>query len=112
MVYQGSKARLSKDLAPIINKLISDNNIEVYVEPFVGGANMIQHIVCDRRIGNDYNKYLIAMFQRLQAGWIPPTIEEIVKSRLKDGEVMDLFDKEQANRFYNEIKLNYKTYEV
>ena len=108
MVYQGSKSRLAKDIAPIINKLIKDNDIKKYVEPFVGGANMIQHIECDICIGNDINKYLIAMFHRLQAGWIPPTIEEVVQSRLKPGEVMDLFDKEQANRFYNEIKQSYK----
>ena len=68
---------------------------------------MIEAIVCDTRIGNDMNKYLIAMWQRLQAGWIPMTLEEMVQSRLKEDEVMDLFDKEQANRFYNEIKYDY-----
>ena len=108
MVYQGSKARLAKDIAPIINKLIKDNNIEKYVEPFVGGANMIQHIECDLRVGDDMSRYDIAMWHRLQAGWIPPTIEEVVQSRLKKDEVMDLFDKEQANRFYNELKYDFK----
>ena len=44
MKFVGSKARLSKDLAPIINRLIKENNIKTYIEPFVGGANMIQHI--------------------------------------------------------------------
>jgi len=103
-----SKKRLQKFIGPIINKMIADNDIKKYVEPFVGGANMIEVIVCDTRIGNDSNKYLIAMWQRLQAGWEPMTLEEMVKSRLKPGEVMDLFDKEQANRFYNELKADYK----
>ena len=104
----GSKKRLQKHITPIINKLIKDNDIKKYVEPFVGGANMIETIECDLRVGNDSNKYLIAMWQRLQAGWIPMTLEEMVQSRLKPGEVMDLFDKEMANRFYNELKADFK----
>jgi hypothetical protein len=108
MVYQGSKARLAKDIAPIINKIIEDNDIKKYVEPFVGGANMIQHIKCELKIGNDINRYLIAMWHRLQAGWIPPTLEEVVQSRLEPGEVIDLYDREQANRFYHEIQALYR----
>lgn len=68
----GSKARLSKDLAPIINRLIQENGIDTYIEPFVGGANMIEHIACENRIGLDNNEYLIAMWSDLQKGWIPP----------------------------------------
>lgn len=72
MKYVGSKARLSKDIVPIINKLIKENNIDTYIEPFVGGANMIEHINCNRKIGYDSNKYLISMWIKLQKGWIPP----------------------------------------
>lgn len=71
MKYMGSKARLSKDLAPIINKIISDNDITTYIEPFVGGANMIQNINCNRKIGLDSNIYLIAMWNALLSGWSP-----------------------------------------
>ena len=45
MQFVGSKNRISKQLAPIIQKYIDDNNITTYVEPFVGGANMIDKIV-------------------------------------------------------------------
>lgn len=72
MKYMGSKARLSKDIAPIINKLIQNNNIKTYIEPFVGGANMMEHIKCENRLGSDNNEYLIALWQDLQAGWRPP----------------------------------------
>lgn len=72
MKYMGSKARLSKDLAPIINKLIIDNNINTYVEPFVGGCNMIDKIYCENKIGYDNNEYLIEMWKSLINGWIPP----------------------------------------
>ena len=71
MKYMGSKARISKDLAPIINKIIKNNQIEEYIEPFVGGANMIQHISCFIKIGCDINPYLIAFLQRIQKGWNP-----------------------------------------
>lgn len=72
MKYMGSKARLSKDISPIINKSIQDNNINTYIEPFVGGANMIEHIKCENKIGSDINEYLIALWQDLQSGWQPP----------------------------------------
>ena len=68
----GSKARLSKDLAPIINDVIEQKQISTYIEPFVGGANMIEHIKCENKIGVDNNKYLIAMWNSLKYGWRPP----------------------------------------
>ena len=73
MKYMGSKARIAKDIAPIINKLIIDNNINTYIEPFVGGCNMIEHIKCSNKIGSDNNDYLISMWKDLQDGWNPPT---------------------------------------
>ena len=44
-----------------------------WVEPFVGGANMIDK-VGGKRIGNDSHRYLIALHKALQSGWIPPTV--------------------------------------
>lgn len=73
MKYMGSKARIAKYLAPIINKAIKQNGIELYIEPFVGGANMIQHIECKNRHGYDNNKYLIAFWNRILKGWNPLT---------------------------------------
>lgn len=73
MKYVGSKARLSKDVAPIINEIIKQKQIKTYIEPFVGGANMMDHIKCENRIGVDNNKYLISMWNALQRGWRPPS---------------------------------------
>jgi DNA adenine methylase len=78
----GSKARLSKDLAPIINTLIKENNIETYIEPFIGGANITEHIKCKNKIGSDSNEYLIAMWNDLQSGWQPPN--ELSKEMYND----------------------------
>ena len=35
---------------PIINKMINDNNIKLYIEPFVVGCNMIENIECENRL--------------------------------------------------------------
>lgn len=72
MKYLGSKNRLSKYIAPILQQYINENSITTYYEPFVGGANMIDKIDCSLRIGNDIHPQLIAMFLALQNGWNPP----------------------------------------
>lgn len=72
MKYVGSKNRISKYIAPIIQKYIDNNNITVYYEPFCGGLNMMDKIKCKTRIGNDSHYYLIEMWKALQRGWMPP----------------------------------------
>ena len=56
MQYMGSKTKISKEILPIILKDRKEN--QYYVEPFVGGANMIDK-VGGLRIGADFNKYVI-----------------------------------------------------
>ena len=71
MQYMGSKNRISKELKPFLDK-----HLEVasaYIEPFVGGANMIDKVKHQNKVGADYNKYLISLWSKLQEGWIPPT---------------------------------------
>ena len=77
MKFVGSKNKISKQIAPILQSLINQNNVKVYYEPFVGGCNMIDKIQCSNRVGNDVHKELIALLQKIQSGWIPPdTISE------------------------------------
>lgn len=61
MVYMGSKAKYAQSIVPILQKCIEDNNIKLYIEPFVGGANIIDKINCERRIGYDRSDTLIAL---------------------------------------------------
>lgn len=69
MKYLGSKNKIAKHLLPIILKDRKPN--QYYVEPFMGGGNMIDK-VDGLRIGNDINYYLIEMWKALQNGWVPP----------------------------------------
>ena len=87
----GSKVRLSKDIVPIINDLIKICNIDTYIEPFVGGANIIDKIQCKNKIGYDINSYLISMWNDIKNGWIPPEY--------------------MSKQTYNEIKENKDKYE-
>ena len=58
MKYMGSKARIAKYILPIILKDRKEG--QWYVEPFVGGANMIDKVPNNfQRIGIDYNAYTI-----------------------------------------------------
>lgn len=52
MLYMGSKRRLAKHIVPIIKSLRKDG--QTYVEPFVGGGNLIEKIE-GNRIGSDIN---------------------------------------------------------
>lgn len=60
----GSKNRISKQIVPIIQSYIKDD-CNGYFEPFVGGGNIIDKIVCDNKIGNDIDKYVIAVLKGL-----------------------------------------------
>ena len=62
MQYMGSKNRISKYISPIIQSYINDNT-NCYIEPFVGGANMIDKIQCKKRIGCDLHKQLIELLK-------------------------------------------------
>ncbi len=65
MKYMGSKARIAKHILPIILKDRKEG--QCYVEPFVGGANMIDK-VDGWRIGADSNEYLIAFLNAMKRG--------------------------------------------
>ena len=51
----GSKNRIAKEILPI---MLNEREERVWVEPFVGGANMIDKVQ-GQRIGADINPYLI-----------------------------------------------------
>ena len=73
MRYYGGKARIAKKVAEFINGQLQDG--QAYYEPFCGACNVTQHIDKDREVhASDSNKYLIAFWQAVQAGWQPPSV--------------------------------------
>ena len=92
----GSKNRIAKYIVPIIQSYIDQNIITTYIEPFVGGANVIDKIHCETKIGSDDNKYLIALLKRVQSGL--PLLDDVdralyskVRSEYKDGKFEDWY---------------------
>lgn len=76
----GSKRRIAKDILPIILKNRMPE--QFYVEPFCGGCNMIE-LVDGKRIANDYNEYVVEMWNALvNRNWQPPT--EITEEQYND----------------------------
>ncbi len=69
MKYIGSKNKHAKEILQFVLKNRKFN--QYYVEPFIGGANIIDKVQ-NPRIGNDNNHYLIALLQKLQEDWLPP----------------------------------------
>ena len=61
MKYMGSKNRIAKHILPIMIKEMQDKGYTTWVEPFVGGGNMIDKVPSTyRRIGCDLNEHTIA----------------------------------------------------
>ena len=85
MNYMGSKQRIAKYIVPLLQKQIDDNNIKYYIEPFVGGVNVIDKIVCKYKIGSDVNRYLIALHRYAQTGKkFPNSITKEFYNKVRD----------------------------
>lgn len=69
MRYMGGKHRNAKH---ILQTVLKDRTPgQLYVEPFVGGCNVIDKVKGER-LAADSNEKLIEMWKALQAGWVPP----------------------------------------
>lgn len=61
MKYMGSKNRIAKHILPIMLKEMEEKGYTTWVEPFVGGCNMIDKVPDKyKRIGADLNEHTIA----------------------------------------------------
>ena len=82
MHYFGGKARTTKAICQVLNK----EDVEVYLEPFVGAGWITQGINPKwKRYANDSNEYLIALLNAIQSGWDPPNfISEQLYNEIKD----------------------------
>jgi len=96
MKYMGSKARIAKHIVPIIQGLIDANQVTQYVEPFVGGANVIQYVRCKNRHGCDINQYLIALLSHVSNDYNFRTAAEMA------------LPNDVSRETYNEVRAHYK----
>jgi DNA adenine methylase len=69
MVYMGSKAKYAGSICPILQKVIREKNIDTYIECFVGGANIIDKIKCEKKFGYDRSDTLIALLTQAAEDW-------------------------------------------
>jgi len=76
----GSKNRIAKYILPIILKDRKPN--QWYVEPFCGGCNSLDKVQ-NPRIGNDSNRYLVALLKELQTQ-IPVSPPHVGEQEYKD----------------------------
>lgn len=72
----GSKARHAKEILPIILKNHCDDMW--YIEPFVGGANVIDKVPFSKRLGCDINPYIIQALCSIR-----DSINELPKNNLE-----------------------------
>lgn len=88
MKYMGSKNRIAKEILPIMLEHKTDKM--TWVEPFVGGANMIDKVE-GKRIGADLNEYLIKALRliRDEPTVIPDLITEEDYQKAKDEMELD-----------------------
>jgi len=72
----GSKDRIAKYIIPIMTKNLKSD--QWWVEPFVGGANIIDKINHKWRLGADINPYLIAALELIRDNpdWLPKNKHE------------------------------------
>ena len=72
MKYLGSKSRIVKYILPYIQGVIIEKGIITYVEPFCGGANVIDKVNCINKLAFDKNEYLIALLDGVaNKGFVP-----------------------------------------
>ena len=94
MRYIGSKNRLSKEIVPIIQSYIKSDT-KGYLEPFVGGANLIDKIQCTNKIGVDIHEELIELLKYVQefSSLLPERILESTYNDVKN-------NKEKYEKWY------------
>lgn len=84
MKYLGSKRRIAKDILPIILEGMKEG--DYFIDAFCGGCNLLDKVPNTfKRIANDKNEYLIAMWESLQQGErFTKTISRDLYSKARD----------------------------
>ena len=70
MRYMGSKARHAKHIVPFL--MDGHDQDSWYIEPFMGGGNMLSNVPAKHKWGNDTAEYAVALLEAVANGWEPP----------------------------------------
>lgn len=83
MKYMGSKNRIAKYILPIILKDRKEG--QWYVEPFVGGANIIDK-VNGNRLGSDYDNHVVQALIAIRdfSSELPESVSELKYKEIKN----------------------------
>ena len=102
MTYCGSKKKFIKDIAPIINSYIKENNITEFYDIFTGGSIVAENIECEKVYANDLSPTLIALHKQAQEDFF----------KIPNSQTRELFNhaKEQFNIILKNLS-NKKTLE-
>lgn len=82
MKYMGSKSKIAKYIVPILENIYKTYSCNKYIEPFVGGANVIDKIGNVPKIAGDKNIFLIEMYRHMEE--VATTMPEMVDKNLYD----------------------------
>lgn len=77
MRYLGSKTRIKNDLYPFLTEHLDGKN--EFVDAFMGGANVIDKLPYDKKVGIELNQYVCSIWKRIQkdgVSWIPQAFDE------------------------------------
>ena len=88
MMYMGSKRRIAKHILPIMLEAASLEGITTWIEPFVGGGNLIDKVPPTfERIGVDYNPHTIEALKAIRdtPEQLPEQVSEELYKSLKGG---------------------------
>lgn len=66
----GSKARHAKHIVPFLME--GHDQANWYIEPFMGGGNMLSNVPAKHKWGNDTAGYAVALLEAVASGWEPP----------------------------------------
>ena len=103
MKYVGSKQRIAKYIVPIIQNFIRDSETKVYIEPFVGGANIIDKVKANIKIGNDFDEDLIEFYQKTTQN--PDLLNQLPKKLPKELYIQIRDNKDDYEKWYREAIL-------
>ncbi len=82
MRYSGSKAKIAKHIIPFLMKELKPGY--KYVEPFVGGCNVIDKVDWSNKQGYDTNHYVIGLWNTMKMGLLGNIPKDVTEEQYNE----------------------------